>query len=287
MSGTPQPRADVRVVVVSWNSRATLSDCLRSIASTDLAVEAWLVDNASADGSADVVARDFPAVHLIRNGENVGFARACNQALRQADARYYCLLNPDARLEPGALAVLVRFMEEHPSAGACGPALAHADGSLQPNGGPLPSLLGSFLYAMRLRNLNPAGYDRRFRWGREDFTADARVGQVSGACLLVRAEAVRQVGLMDERFFLYYEEVDWCARFQQAGWEVWYVPEARVLHHWGHSTGQTGFGSVRHLCRSQYQYFAKHRPLWLRPLAWLVTRLELASHWLAFRRRSP
>jgi GT2 family glycosyltransferase len=263
--------------------REALQECLIALRGQGGGAPAgiWVVDNASTDGTAEMAAAEFPDVRLIPNRENVGFARGCNQALRQAAGDYLCLLNPDTRVCPGALTELVRFMKASPDAGAAGPALVNPDGSLQPNGGPFPTLAGTFFRATRLSSLFRGWYDTRFRWGRASFDQPARVDQVSGACLMIRKAALDAVGLLDERFFLYYEEVDWLLRARRAGWSAWYVPSARVVHRWGASTSQVSTAALRWLSESEYLYFAKHRPSWLRPLAWALTHAELLSHRVA------
>jgi GT2 family glycosyltransferase len=277
----------VAVIIVSWNVKEALRDCLEAVRDEGSGAvrEVWVVDNASADGTGETVAAEFPEVRLVRNGENVGFARACNQGLREAGGDYCCLLNPDTRVGRGAFGSLVQFMESHPRAAAAGPRLLNPDGSVQPNGGPFPSLAGTLLRATRASALFRGWYDRRFRWGRSDLTWAARVDQVSGACLVLRRAALEQVGLLDEQFFLYYEETDWLLRAQRAGWETWYVSEAEVTHRWGASTRQAPLECLRHMAESEYRYFRKHRPAALHPFAWLLGRAELASHLLARRLR--
>ena len=274
-------------VVVSWNVREPLRACLAALRAEGSGClgEVFVVDNASSDGTAAMVAAEFPEAHLVRNPENAGFARACNQAMRQATGAYICLLNPDAEVCPGALGGLVAFMDAHPRAGAAGPRLLNPDGSLQPNGGPFPGLAATFLRATRVSSLRRRWFERRFLWGREGFEREARVDQVSGACLVLRRGALDAVGMLDEGYFLYYEEVDWLLRARRLGWETWYVPSACVIHRWGASTKQLPDAALRHLADSQRRYFTKHAPPLLRPLAWLLPRLELASHQLARRLR--
>ncbi len=279
----------VTAVVVSWNVRDPLRECLSALRdeASGCLLEIFVVDNASPDGSAAMVAAEFPEARLIANSDNTGFAAACNQALRGARGQYFALVNPDARVAPGALGKLVRFLSGRPQAGAAGPCLLNPDGSLQPNGGPFPSLWGTFLRVVRVSAIARRWYDRRFRWGRGDFDRAARVQQLSGACLMLRRAALEGVGLLDEQFFLYFEEVDWLLRARQAGWEAWYVPSARVTHRWAASTSQTGARAVRLMAVSERRYWEKHGPRWAVPLARLLTRAELhyhlASHWLRDR----
>lgn len=277
------------VVIVSWNVCEPLRACLSALREdgSGCVGEVFVVDNASSDGTAEAVAAEFPEVRLTRNRENLGFARACNQALRVATGDFVCLLNPDTEVCPGALGDLVDFMETHPTAGAAGPCLLNPDGTVQPNGGPFPALAATFLRATRLSALRRRWFERRYCWGREDFSATVQVDQLSGACLVLRRAALDAVGLLDEEFFLYYEEVDWLLRARRLGWQTWYVPSSRVTHRWGASTKQLPDAALRHLAASQRRYFARHSPTLLRPLAWLLPRLELASHLLARKLRRP
>jgi GT2 family glycosyltransferase len=228
---------DLSVIIVSYNTRALLRDCLASLVEgcRGCAIETFVVDNASADGSADMVTAEFPAVRLIRNPQNAGFAAANNLALREANARYVVLLNPDTVVHAGALTALVRFMDAHPAAGYCGPRLLNADGSHQVSARRFPTLLSTAFTMLGLARRYPRSRhasDLHAVYGdRQCIPA----GWLTGACLVVRAETLRTVGLLDERFFMYFEETDWCRRLATAGWEGWYVPEAEVVHLGGRS----------------------------------------------------
>jgi GT2 family glycosyltransferase len=275
---------DLSVAVVSWNTRDLLIPCLSAIgpAASPYTVEVILVDNASADGTVEAVRERYPEVHVIANPDNRGFTRANNQALTIARGRFFLLLNPDTEAKPGSLATLLRFLEEHPEYGACGPRLLYPDGRLQPNGRRLPTLWREFLAASGLRRLNPAAFESRLEWGRDDFTRTVDVEEVSGACLMARREAVEEIGLMDEQLFMYYEEVDWCARMKRAGWKTAYVAEAMVVHHVAQSVKQAGFGVYRTFYESQFRYYRKHAaaPVWIamRFLSWLNLGKRYALH---------
>jgi N-acetylglucosaminyl-diphospho-decaprenol L-rhamnosyltransferase len=255
--GAAEP--DLSVVIVSYNVREMLLACLRSLpaATAGLSVEVFVVDNASADDSVARVRAEFPDVRLTASRENLGFTRANNLALREARGRHVLLLNPDTEAEPGSLAALARFLDDNPAVGACGPMLLNTDGSLQKNGARFPTIARELLHATGLWGLAPRYLERRLGYGREDFTVPCPVDQVSGACLLVRGEVMRQVGMLDERFFMYYEEIEWCHRIRRAGWEVWYRPEARVVHHWMGSVRQASRRATEELFRSQVLYYRK------------------------------
>lgn len=227
------------IVIVSWNTRDVLDRCLRAVrnalaASPDLAAEVWVVDNASTDGSVDLVERDYPAVRLVRNDENVGFARANNQALRHARGRYLLLLNSDALVTPPALADLVAVMDAHPEAAVCGPLLLNADGTPQICWARFPGL-SSELTGSLDRSQSPyplAAFAQPDTSALAPFAAD----WVGGACFLVRAEAALSVGLLREDFFMYSEETEWCHRFVRAGWKTLLAPAVRVTHLGGQSS---------------------------------------------------
>ena len=247
---------DASVVIVSYNTRDLLRDCLTSVLAGggDLRVETFVVDNASRDGSADMVAKEFPAVQLVRNPDNPGFAAANNRALRQTAGRYVALLNPDTVLSASALPELVRFMDATPAAGYCGPRLLNGDGTHQPSARRFPTVLSGAFAMLRLGHHRPRSrhtLDLHLVHGdRSAF----RTGWLTGACLVVRAETVRQLGNLDEGFFMYFEETDWCRRMASAGWEGWYVPSAEVVHLGGASVG---------LNTSDAPFFGNHPAYWV------------------------
>lgn len=250
---------DLSIVIVSYNTREMLRDCLRSLpaATEGLQVETFVVDNASPDDSAAMVAAEFPDVRLIANSENVGFARANNQALRLTLGRHALILNPDTEPEPDALALLVRYLDEHSEVGAAGPKLLNSDGSLQHNGRRFPTPWREFLGHSGLRNLNRAAFDRKLHFGRDNFDIEWETDEVSGACLMVRHTVMDQVGMLDEDFFMFYEEIEWCWRIRKAGWKVVYVPQARVVHHWMASVRQQSRAMTARLFKSALTYYRK------------------------------
>jgi GT2 family glycosyltransferase len=259
----------VSVVIVSWNTRELLSRCLDALAASPLdpqgsatpeagsrpSAEVLVVDNASADGSADLVRQRFPWARLIANASNLGFAAACNQAMRIAAGRYVVLLNPDAEVEPTALAVLVAFMEAHPEAGAAAPMLVDADGAFQVSCSPAPTLRRELWRLLHLDAVWPYAVYRMHAWP-TDRAREVDVAQ--GACLILRRTALDRVGLLDERFFIYSEEVDLCRRLRRHGWTISWVPGARVLHHGGQSTRQVAEAMFLRLYQGKVLYFRKH-----------------------------
>ena len=273
------PRVDLGVVVVTYNSRHHIDRCLDAVAAStaagDLAVQVVVADNASADGTAGHVAHRHPEVVVLPMGRNAGFAVGSNAAMARTDARHVLLLNPDTEVQPGALAALVAFADANPGAGVVAPRLCHPDGTDQGTARAFPTPAAA-LFGRRspltrafpgnrwsAAYLRPDGGD-----GHEPFRCD----WVSGACLLVPRAVVEQVGGLDEEFFLFWEDADWCRRIVDAGHEVWTVPDAVVLHHEG---GTRGHGwpvpAIRHFHRGAYLYWRNHHaPQPWNPARWLA-----------------
>jgi GT2 family glycosyltransferase len=251
---------DLSIIIVNWNTQELLAQCLHSIfeglpAQALARVEVFVVDNASADGSKSMVHHSFPQVHLISNSENVGFASANNQAIRQSHSRYVLLLNPDTILLLTALNTLIEFMDAHPEAGAAGPCLLNPNGTLQMSCYPAPTLPRELWRLLHLDALYPYGSYRMSSWST---VAPREVDIVQGACLILRKTTLDQVGLLDEDYFIYTEEVDLCYRIRQAGWRISWVPSAQVIHYGGQSTQQVAAEMFLHLYRSKLLYFRKH-----------------------------
>jgi GT2 family glycosyltransferase len=233
---------DLSIVIVSFNTRDLLRNCLTSVAAGggNLEVETFVVDNASADGSPDMVEREFPSVRLICNDVNRGFAAANNLAIEQATGRYLLLLNSDTEVQHDALRTLVRFMDQHPNAGYCGPRLINPDGSHQPSARRFPTVLSGAYSLLGLAGRRPESKHTLDLHASHSDRGEFRSGWLCGACVVVRAETARQVGLLDEGFFLYFEETDWCKRMAGAGWEGWFVGSAEVMHLGGQSVDSNG-----------------------------------------------
>lgn len=224
---------DVSIVIASWNAKRHLLECLRAVEADagSVAIETIVVDNASTDGSPEAVEQEFSWATLIRNAENLGFARASNIGIESASGRYLCLMNSDVLARPGALGALVRFMDSRPTVGLVGARILNPDGSLQPSCRTFPGFANSLSCALAAYRLLPTSA----RFSAEVMTywshdAERSVDAVSGCFCLARREAVRDVGLLDERFFFYSEDVDWCMRFHAAGWDVRFCPEAEAVH---------------------------------------------------------
>jgi len=284
MSGPNAPTAapELSIVVLSWNTRELLCRCLQSLAAQEhgVALETIVVDNASRDGSADRVARDFPQVRLLRNGVNEGYARANNQGARTATAPLLMLLNSDTEVRPGALRTLVDFLERFPGYGACAPRLVNPDGSVQRACMRFPTLAAGFLYDSWFeRRFGRSRAVRRYFMEEFDHLGDADVDQPPGACFVVRRELWERLGGLDERLYLFFNDVDLCRRIRALGSRIRYVARAEVMHHGGKSTSQyrdfTGEWIV-----NRVRYYRKHHGLLgaLTVKAWVVLRaLEEAA----------
>ena len=302
------------VIIVSYNVCGLLRRCLQSVDASArltadwLSVDVTVVDNASGDGSAKMVAAEFPHVHLIASPNNLGFPRANNLALkhlgfgddrnRNAAPELVMLLNPDTEIVDDALGKMAAFLRDHPHAGACGPRLHYADGSLQHAAFAFPGLAQLLLDLFPLADVPVARrafhrlldsrlngrYPRRQWLGVVPFP----VGFVLGAALMARAESVLKTGLLDEGYFMYCEEMDWCLRMQAAGLPVCAVPTAQIIHHEGRSSSQVRWQSFERLWASRMRFFSLHNRLYsagFHLCLRILLQLGLAWNSLIARRR--
>ena len=263
MSEAPASSAlDLTVVIVNYNVRALLQACLRSVLASQgrHTFEVIVVDNCSSDGSAEMVS-EFPEVRLIVSPSNDGFAAANNRGIRAAkSSRYVMLLNPDTLVPPDAFEQLIEFMDAHPRAGVVGPKLIKQDGSLDlacRRSFPDPRV--AFYHAFGLDKLFPKS--REFARYNLTFLDEDELNQVDcvvGAAMLVRSEAIEQAGLLDERFFMYGEDLDWAWRLRQRGWEVFYNPGVVIVHYKGQSSRQRSVRSILAFYDAMVTFHRKH-----------------------------
>ena len=250
---------DLSVVIVNWNTRDMLRDCLQTVfdGAGGLDLEVWVVDNASADGSVEMVKTEFPEARLICNCENRGFAAANNQALAEAAGRQVLLLNSDTLVLGDVLERSVDWLDAHPQVGVMGCRVLNRDRSLQITGTRFPSLLNLTLQATGLSRL-PGGFFDRYRMERWDRRNARAVDVVSGCYMMVRHGAMAKVGLLDEAFFFYGEETDWCSRFARAGWQLWMVPVGEIVHFGGGSVRQLSHRKDVLLTQGTVRLHTKH-----------------------------
>lgn len=293
------PTIDVTVCIVNWNGARWLRNCLTSLREVQgVRFEIIVVDNASEDGSAEMVRNDFPEAQMIVNCKNAGFAKANNQALHRGRGRYFIILNNDTVLYKGTLGLLQNFLDGHPEAGMVSGHLVNPDGSTQfryyPEVLPSPVSLAADLLWLNKLLMRP-------HWGRGPLARKwnpsqaQRMEQIPGACMFLRREMLENVGLLDESYPFWYEDVDLCARCLRAGWEIWFLPEARITHQGGVSTKMLDRSArsllrFRGMLRYAEKHFSRDQLLRLRVLVVLILLLRFpivlgASLWPSRRVR--
>jgi GT2 family glycosyltransferase len=236
------PPPDVSIVILSWNTRDLTRACLAALRAcaerSTLVLDVIVIDNASADDSVDMMRAEFPEVRLFRNETNLGYAKGVNQGLALARGRMTMLLGSDTEVRPGTIDEMVRFLDEYPEVGAVAPRLVYPDGRPQRSCMRFPDLKTALYYDTALEHFWPeAQVLRNYNYKDWDHTGSRPVDQPPGTCLLVRKEVVDQVGPMDRRLWLLFNDVDWCRRIRSAGWQIWYLHEGtEVAHHLGGST---------------------------------------------------
>jgi GT2 family glycosyltransferase len=249
---------DISVCIVTYQARDYLKDCLKSLEENthDHKYEMIVVDNGSHDGTRELIRSSFPEARLIENSVNAGFTQPMNQALKLSNGRYVLQLNPDTVILPGALDKLVAFMSSQSEVGICGPKVLNRDGSLQKScrrGESRP--LAVLSYFLGLSNIFP---DKKvfgeYQMSYMDENDTHPVAGVAGSCMMIRREVIDRIGFLDERFYAYQEDADYCFRARQAGWKVYYYPEAQIIHYGGKG------GSRVHPYRSIFEW---HRSYWL------------------------
>jgi GT2 family glycosyltransferase len=256
-----QEPLDLSIIIVNWNTRDLLAQCLRSIYDTvsNLSFEVIVVDNASTDGSQEMVWQEFPNVSLIANTENLGFAKANNQAIRRNQGRYVLLLNSDTFVRENTIERVVAFMDTHPEAGMAGCKLLYGDGHLQPSCSTFPTLFTEFCIATGLDRLfSKSSLFGKYRMTYWDFDDVREVDVIMGAFMLVRAIAIDEVGLMDEDYFMYSEEVDWCYQFKEKRWKIYFYPDVEAVHLWGGSIKRIRVKMLIQMYCSRIAFFRKY-----------------------------
>lgn len=264
---------DLSIIVVNWNTKDLLCQCLESLNPKiqNIEMEVLVVDNGSLDGSVAAVSERFPSVKVIGNLRNLGFAKANNQAISLSKGKYLLLLNPDTIVKENLIGKMISFMETYAECGIGGAQLLNSDGSKQNSIANFPSLATELLNKNLLRWL----FSERFPGKERDYPGPIEVNSVIGACMMVRREAMEQVGLLDEDYFLFLEETDWCYRMKRAGWRIYHIPQAEVFHFQGKSADAYKERAKVEYYRSRYHFFRKNRGRlqWFILLIGLMTRL--------------
>ena len=261
---TPAAPPELAIIIVSYNAREDLEACLASLAAHPPAIshEVVVVDNASRDGSADAVARRAPLVQLVRQSRNTGFAVGTNIGIRRTRGELILLLNSDTIVPPGAIDTLIARLRAWPSAAAAGPKLVDANGRVELSFGPMIGPIAELSQKI-LTRLHERGFAPARRWIQHVTAVEHPVDWVSGAALLVYRRDAEAVGLLDERFFLYTEDVDFCAALRQRGRQVLFTPAAQITHLRGRSRASVPHRMNAAYRRSQLAFYAKHHPRWL------------------------
>jgi GT2 family glycosyltransferase len=277
---------DVSIIIVAWNVRELLYDCLESVynETKGISFEVIYVDNASKDGSAEMVRKKFPKVKMIKNEKNEGFIKANNEGIQIAEGRYVLLLNSDTIILDNAIAKTVKFADEHPEAAVVGCKVLNPDKTLQRSCFMYASLLNLLLSATYLYKIFPKskffGRERMTWW---DFNDVREVETVCGSFSLVRKKAIKQVGLMDETYFVYGDDPDWCYRFHKNGWKILFTPEPEIIHYGGQTTKQMTGKFRLQLSGSSLIFMRLHRSKLAFPFARLLIALFLflrVPYWL-------
>jgi GT2 family glycosyltransferase len=255
-----QEETSVSIIIVSWNTRDLLRACLETIRHqaglkhTDF-VETIVVDNCSTDGTVEMLRESYPEIHLIENSDNLGFAQATNQGIRISNGKIILFLNPDTELTEHALSILIDTLKDHPNGGAVGARLIGPDGDIQESAYPSLTLFREFWRLFHLDRIRPFA---TYPLGKWSYDLPHKVEVVQGACMLVRREALDEVGWLNEDYFMYTEEVDLCYRLLDAGWEIYWEPRAVIIHHGGQSTRQRKSEMFLRLYESKILFFRKH-----------------------------
>jgi GT2 family glycosyltransferase len=274
---------DASIIIVSWNTRRILLKCLESLAQCQIKcrTEVIVVDNGSEDGSQGAVRRRFPNAKLIENRANLGFAKANNIGIKEATGKYLCLINSDVKVREECIDRLVRYMDANAGIGMVGPKILNPDLTVQDSCRRFPSLWTNLVVAVGLDKLFPKSrvfYGEHMLFFSHDKVLD--LDYIAGCFMLVRRETIDQIGLMDERFFIYQEEVDWCKRFWEGGWRISFFPGAEAIHHHGASSSRDPLRFALAQQRSVLLYWEKYYNFVERVTLICILSLRFASRLL-------
>ncbi|OGF21566.1 hypothetical protein A2316_03195 [Candidatus Falkowbacteria bacterium RIFOXYB2_FULL_38_15] len=274
---------DLSIITVNWKVKDLLEKCLRSVyqQAKDISFEVFVVDNDSGDGSVEMVREKFPQVLLTASNDNLGFAKGNNVAAKDAKGRYILLLNPDTEILDNAIGKMVKFMDNHPGCGIAGCKLLNPDLTHQPSVRRFPNFLSQALILLKLHHLFPHSSPMSHYLAEDfDYTKTQPVDQVMGAFFMIRRKVIEKIGLLDEKFWIWFEEVDYCKRAKEAGFKILYTPEAKIIHYYGQSFKQVyNVKKQKDFNKSLTYYFKKHQPLWQRILIGILKPISVALAW--------
>lgn len=276
-------RPKVSVVVVNWNTKSLLKNCLKSVIfGTKISHEVIVVDNGSTDGSAAMVKKSYPKVVLVLTHKNLGMGTGNNRGLARARGEYLMVLNTDTVVPRRAIDRLVRWLEGHPKADVVGPQLRYSDGQIQTSGGSFPGLLNTTILFLGVDDIPFLGrllplYQRGGMYlsgkQKEMFEREHPIGWLMGACMVLRREVYDKVGGFDEKIFMYGEEVEWAYRLHKSGYLIWYTPSVWITHLKGGSSVSGPRGAILGEMRGLLYFFSKHKPAWQLPVLKLVLKI--------------
>jgi GT2 family glycosyltransferase len=273
------------IIIVNWNVKDLLEKCLASIFqhTQNIDFEVIVVDNNSFDGSAEMIAKNFPAVKLITNHRNAGFAYANNQALKEARGRYLLFLNPDTELIDNNLETAVRLMDQNPDWSIFGCQLLNSDLTIQPSVRRFPKLLDQVLVLLKIQRLPWfKKFLKNYLMVGFNYERESLVDQVMGAYFFTRRETIDKIGLFDNKFHLWFEEVDFCQRAKLAGLKIIYSPACQIIHRAGESFRQLDWHKQLIWNNSLQHYFWKHRPKWQWLIIWIIEPISVFLAFLAW-----
>jgi GT2 family glycosyltransferase len=274
----PSDKQRISALIVNWNTREDLAGCLASLVASETPLEIVVVDNASEDGSAAMAAEQFPGITLLRMGENLGYAEGNNLAADCARGDFLLFLNPDTVVPPDAPGRLARFLEERPEAGLAAPKLILPDGTVQASVRGMPTPAALFGASTRLDSVLPESPTwAAYRLPAFDYEKTQLAPQPMASAWMIRREAWADVGSFDPRFPLFFNDVDWCLRAAQKGWEIWYVSDVEVRHRHGASTRQIRRRAIRESHRSLVEFYRKHYAEWLGPVRLAAATLAVRA----------
>jgi GT2 family glycosyltransferase len=255
------PVTNLSIIIVSWNTKKYMEECLTSLRTIDgnLSAEIIVVDNASADGTPEMIRTQFPEVKLIETGANLGFAKGNNVGIKEATGEYICLINSDVNVPSDCLQKMYSYMEQQPTIGLLGPGMLRTDGRVHRSGMRFPTLWNIFLRALFLDSIfKGTGLFGGFLMKDFHFDQTRDMDVLNGWLWMARREALNKVGPLDDRFFMYAEDVDWCQRFHLAGWRVVFYPDAKALHYGGASSANAPSRFNVEMQRANLQYWKKY-----------------------------